>query len=116
MSECKGRGFVFSLFAKKTMSEEAAKAFWMWFEESEEWIVRCIAQHDSDFVFKMDERLKRVFPYFRGELEFQLGFDGGAGEFFFFHQGKRELARDGETLGRLMPAALAARWQFILQK
>ena len=37
---------MFSLFSKKAMNEEAAKSFWSWFEEKEEWIINCIANHD----------------------------------------------------------------------
>ena len=107
---------MFSLFAKKVMNEEAAGLFWKWFAEKEEWIINCIANHDSAFVWAIDENLKPVFPYFKGELEFQLGYNDGVGEFFFFHFGKKELIRDGETLGRLMPAEIAKRWKFILDK
>lgn len=105
-----------SLFARKAMDEGAAEAFWLWFEEKEEWIIECIANRDSAFVWAIDERLKPVFPYFKGELEFQLGYNHGIGEFFFFHFGKKELIRDGEALGRLMPAEIAARWKFIPEK
>lgn len=105
-----------SLFAKKVMDEDAAKSFWLWFAENEEWIIDCISNHDSAFVWAIDERLKPVFPYFKGELEFQLGYNDGVGEFFFLHFGKKELVRDGETLGRLMPMETAQRWRFILDK
>ena len=107
---------MFSLFAKKAMNEEAAKSFWMLFAEKEEWVINCIANHDSAFVWAIDERLKPVFPYFKGELEFQLGYNDGVGEFFFFHFGKKELVRDGETLGKMMPAEIAKNWKFILDK
>lgn len=107
---------MFSLFDRKIMNEEAAKSFWVWFTENEEWVINCIANHDSAFVWAIDERLKPVFPYFKGELEFQLGYSDGAGEFFFFHFGKKELVRDGETLGKLMTTEIAKRWQFILDK
>ena len=107
---------MFSLFTKKIMNEEAAKSFWMWFEEQEDWIINCIANHDLDFVWTIDERLKPVFPYFQGELEFQLGYASGRGEFFFFHFGKKNLIRDGETLGKMMPAEIAKKWEFILEK
>ena len=107
---------MFSLFARKIMNEEAAKSFWVWFTENEEWVINCIANHDSGFVWAIDERLKPVFPYFKGELEFQLGYSDGVGEFFFFHFGKKELVRDGETLGKLMTTEIAKRWQFILDK
>ena len=107
---------MFSLFARKIMNEEAAKSFWVWFTENEEWVINCIANHDSAFVWAIDERLKPVFPYFKGELEFQLGYSDGVGEFFFFHFGKKELVRAGETLGKLMTTEIAKRWQFILDK
>lgn len=107
---------MFGLFVKKVMNEEAAKDFWEWFAEKEEWIINCISNHDSAFVWAIDERLKPVFPYFKGELEFQLGYNNGAGEFFFFHFGKKELARDGEALGKMMPPEIAKKWQLILEK
>ena len=107
---------MFSLFDRKIMNEEAAKSFWVWFTENEEWVINCIANHDSAFVWAIDERLKPVFPYFKGELEVQLGYSDGVGEFFFFHFGKKELVRDGETLGKLMTTEIAKRWQFILDK
>lgn len=104
-----------SLFSKK-MDDTAAKAFWEWFEAQEAWIIDCISKRDSAFVWAIDEKLKPVFPYFKGELEFQLGYNNQAGEFFFFHFGKKALIRDGETLGRMMPPALAGNWKFILDK
>lgn len=107
---------MFSLFSKKAMNEEAAKAFWVWFEEQETWIIDCISKSDAAFVWAIDERLKPVFPYFRGELEFQLGYNDDVGEFFFFHFGKKELVRDGKNLGEMMPMALAKKWKFILEK
>ena len=105
-----------SLFSKKNMNKEAGKAFWIWFEEQEAWIIECLSNHDSAFVWAIDERLKPVFPYFKGELEFQLGYNNGVGEFFFFHFGKKDLIRDGKTLGEMMPAAISKKWQFILER
>ena len=107
---------MFSLFAKNTMNDDAAKSFWAWFVEKEEWIINCISNHDSAFVWAIDEGLKPVFPYFKGELEFQLGYNDGVGEFFFFHLGKKELVRDGETLGKMMPIEIAKNWKFILEE
>ena len=107
---------MFSLFAKKVMNEEAAKAFWIWFAEKEEWIIGCISNHDSAFVWAIDEKLKPIFPYFKGELEFQLGYNNGVGEFFFFHFGNKDLARDGEALGKMMPPEIANKWKLILEK
>ena len=107
---------MFSLFSKKVMNEDEAKSFWAWFAEQEEWIIGSIAKHDSAFVWAIDERLKKVFPYFKGELEFQLGYNNEVGEFFFFHFGKKELMRDGEALAKMMPKEIANKWRFILEK
>jgi hypothetical protein len=107
---------MFHLFSKNNMNKEAAMAFWAWFEEQEEWIIDCIAKHDAAFIWAMDEKLKPVFPYFRKELEFQLGYNNGIGEFFFFHFGKKDLARDAEILGNMMPPAIKKNWRFILER
>ena len=107
---------MFPLFSKKVMNADAAASFWMWFAEQEQWIINCITNHDSAFVWAIDERLKPVFPYFKGELEFQLGYNDGVGEFFFFHFGKKELVRDGEALAKMMPEEIAKKWHFILEK
>lgn len=107
---------MFSMFSKKSMNEDAAKSFWLWFEEQEDRIINCIANNDSDFIWAIDERLKPVFPYFKGELEFQLGYNDDVGEFFFFHLGQKELIRDGETLGKMMPEKIAKKWKFILEE
>lgn len=107
---------MFSLFFQKNMDEAAAQAFWAWFSEQEDWIIDCISKHDSAFIWAIDERLKPVFPYFKKELEFQLGYNKGIGEFFFFHFGKKELAHDAETLGKMMPPEIAKNWKFILEK
>ena len=107
---------MFGLLSKKVMNEEAAKSFWTWFAEKEAWIIGCIANHDSAFIWAMDEKLRPVFPYFKKELEFQLGYNNGVGEFFFFHFGKKELARDAEALGKMMPPELSQRWKLILEK
>lgn len=104
-----------TLFSKKSMNEEAAKAFWVWFEEQQAWIIDCIVKNDDAFIWAIDERLKPVFPYFKKELEFQLGYNDGIGEFFFFHFDKKELVRDAEALGKMMPSAVAKNWRFILE-
>jgi len=107
---------MFSFFTKKGMNIDAAKSFWSWFEENEKWIIECIDKRDSAFVWAIDEKLKPVFPYFKGELEFQLGYNDGFGEFFFFHFGKKDLIRDAKTLEELMPPAIAGSWKFICEK
>lgn len=107
---------MFSFFAKKEMNVDAAKSFWAWFEENEKWIIDCLAKSDSAFIWAIDERLKPVFPYFKKELEFQLGYNFGAGEFFFFHFGDKNLIRDAKKLEELMPSAIANNWKFICEK
>ena len=101
---------------KKCMNEEAAKSFWKWFEEQEKWIINCIAAHNSDFIWAIDERLKKVFPYFKKELEFQLGYNEGKGEFFFFHFGNKNLVKDAEALAKMMPSTISDHWTFIAEE
>lgn len=108
--------FRFQLSKKKEMDIEAAKAFWSWFADNEVSILDRYKTDGRNLVFEIDRRLQPVFPYFKGELEFQLGFNEGRGEFFFFHLGNRHLLRDGETLGSLMPAGLRRKWRYILEK
>ena len=98
------------------MDAAAAKAFWNWYVAQENWIIDNIKTNGMEVVFAIDAQIKPVFPYFKKELEFQLGFNDGKGEFFFFHLGNRNLLRDGETLKNMMPASLAERWTFIIEK
>ena len=107
---------MFSLFAKKEMDRPAAEQFWQWFTESEEWIISTYKANGMAVIEAVDARLKPVFPYFKQELEFQLGFNSGKGEFFFFHLGNKYLIRDGEILKSMMPASLAERWVWICEK
>ena len=103
------------LFSKKEMDTAAAEAFWAWFAEQEEWILANLKTNGMDVVWAIDARIKPVFPYFKKELEFQLGFNEGKGEFFFFHFGNKYLMRDGQMLAAMMPADLKARWTVILE-
>lgn len=104
------------LFSKKEMDTAAAEAFWAWFAEQEEWILANLKTNGMDVVWAIDARIKPVFPYFKKELEFQLGFNEGKGEFFFFHFGNKHLMRDGERLAEMMPEGLRERWTVILEK
>lgn len=104
------------LFSKKEMDTAAAEAFWAWFAEQEEWILTNLKTNGMDVVWAIDARIKPVFPYFKKELEFQLGFNEGKGEFFFFHFGNKHLMRDGERLAGMMPEGLRGRWTVILEK
>ena len=106
---------MFNLFLKKEMNVEAAEAFWRWFSENEEWIITTSKSEGMKVVWAVDEKIKPVFPYFKKELEFQLGFNDGKGEFFFFHLGDKNLIRDGKTFGKMMPESLMERWTYILE-
>ncbi len=107
---------MFGLFAKKEMDRSAAGQFWSWFASQETWIIENLPTHGMDVVWAIDAKIKPVFPYFEKELEFQLGFNAGKGEFFFFHMGDRNLIRDAETLKSMMPEGLAQRWTFISER
>ncbi len=103
-------------FAKKEMDKLAAKNFWLWFSENEEWLIKEIGAHHADFIWNVDAELKPIFPYCKKELEFQFGFGDGKGEFFFFYMGDKNLKRDAETLKKMMPPSLSDRWNFLIEK
>ncbi len=104
------------LFSKKEMDIAAAKSFWAWFSEHEEWMIANLRTNGMEVIWAIDAQIKPVFPYFKKELEFQLGFNQGKGEFFFFHFGNKDLVRDAETLADLMPTELKQRWVFIAER
>lgn len=103
------------LFTVKEMDLTAAKTFWDWFKENEQWIIEKYKTDGMELVDIVDEKLKPVFPYFRRELEFQLGYNDGVGEIFFFHLHNKNLKRDGITLGEMMPEELKNNWTYILE-
>ena len=103
-------------FRKKAMDMEAAKSFWNWFLQKEEWIKETVNTDGMSVVWAVDAQLKPVFSYFKGEIEFQLGYNDGVDEFFFFHMGDQNLLHDGQMLGEMMPAALREKWTFILNE
>lgn len=103
-------------FEKKKMDLNAAEHFWNWFAEKESWIIENINTRGMEVVFAIDEQLKPVFPYFKKELEFQLGYNDGVGEFFFFHFGNKNLIADAKQLANMMPDSLQKNWKFISEK
>lgn len=107
---------MFGLFNKKEMDTEAANRFWNWFVENEDWIISNINTNGMDVVWAVDEQIKPVFPYWKKELEFQLGFNNGEGEFFFFHFGNKILMNDSVVFKNMMPKKLLERWVFITEK
>ena len=104
-----------SFFSKKEMDTNAAKEFWNWFSEKEEWIKSNINTNGTDVIWAIDEQIKPVFPYFKKELEFQLGSNGIKGEFFFFHFGDKNLIKDSAAFAEMMPQSLSDRWKFIAE-
>ena len=104
------------LFMKKEMDSAAATAFWAWFAENEDRIIEALGRYDMDIVREIDGYLAPVFPYYKEELEFQLGFHEGAGEFIFFHLGHKHLSRDSEAFVVAMPRPLRERWLFTVEE
>ena len=105
---------MFTLFKKK-MNVKATEEFWAWFADNEEWIISTYKTDGMKVVMAVDERIKPIFPYFKKELEFQLGFNDGKGEFFFFHLGNKNLIKDGKALGEMMPHQLQQRWSYFIE-
>ena len=105
---------MFGLMKKKNteMSEDAAIAFWRWFEERETWIIETLSEDAVSVVSEIDAHLKPVFPYLRRALEFEVGFNDGEGEFFFYHFGDDLLERDSKKLAQMIPSGLSQRWKF----
>ncbi len=108
---------MFDLFSHKKLNVEAAKKFWVWFEENEEWIIANFKSTPMDVLNAIYAVLDPVFPYKKKNgLEFQFGFHDGRGEFEFFHARQRALKRDAEILRDMMPEKIAARWSFVIDK
>lgn len=103
------------IFSKKEMDTCAAKAFWNWFSENEQFIIEKYKTDGMGLVEIIDEKLRPVFPYFKRELEFQLGYNDGKGEFFFFHLRNKNLKADGRVLGEMMPEELKENWTYFLE-
>ena len=102
------------LFSKKEIDIDAAKKFWTWFSDKEEWIKNNVNTNGMDVIWAIDEQIKPVFPYFKKELEFQLGYNDGIGEFFFFHFNDKNLKRDAEVFKNMIPEKLSGTWTVIL--
>lgn len=103
------------IFAKKQADETMIKDFWSWFAGREKWIIETYKTDGAAVVWAVDEKLTRVFSYFKKEIEFQLGFNDGKGEFFFFDLNNKNLNRDAKRFAALMPEELKNRWDFIIK-
>lgn len=71
------------MFGKKEMNLQEAEKFWNWFEENEDWIKVNLKIRGLAVVEAVDEKLKPVFPYWKKELEFQMGYNEGQGKSSF---------------------------------
>lgn len=58
------------LFRKKEMDIAAAKQFWKWFVENEQWIIDNVSSNGVEVVWAIDAQIKPVFPYFKKNLNF----------------------------------------------
>ncbi|MGN0518602.1 MAG: hypothetical protein ACI4II_07755 [Acutalibacteraceae bacterium] len=103
------------MFFNKKADEEKMKVFWNWFEQNEDWIISTSKTDAMAVVNAVDENLSPAFACYRVEIEFQLGYNDGRGEFFFFDLNKSSLRKDAEKLGSLMPASLKDNWTFIIE-
>ena len=94
---------------------QAMRDFWHWFQENEQWMIeRLNIPESGSVVWAVDAQLKPIFSYFKGEIEFQLGFNKGQGEFFFFDLHNRNLHSDAEQLAACMPKELRQRWKLLI--
>lgn len=103
------------MFSSDKMDIHAAEKFWSEFSGKEEWIINGLSKNPLTVVDFVDALIKPVFPYFKRELEFQLGFNDGVGEFFFYHLDNASLIRDSQTLKDMMPDELKEHWKFIIE-
>ena len=99
------------------MDEAAAGHFWAWFREQEEKITEKLSGSGaSEVIGWVDEKICPVFPYVPADaVQFELGFNNGVGEFFFFHNENEKLRIDGEAFAALLPEELKDRWTVKVQ-
>ena len=110
---------MFNIFKKNKMDMEAAKNFWTWFEEKEEWLIEQNSLSDNDkHIWEIDKYLTPILPYVKRELEFMMGFDDHAGkwELVLFDFGDKNINRDYETLKRMMPDKYKEKWMITIEE
>lgn len=100
---------------RKEANERDMIAFWQWFAQKESWIIEKSKTDGMSVVEAVDKVLKPVFPYFKKEIEFQLGYNDGKGEFFFYDLHNKNLLRDATRLSEIMPEELRKHWTFIIE-
>lgn len=112
---------LFNIFKKNKQTNNPNKLeinidkFWKWFLNNESYIIENLKTNPQEVIYYIDFYLKQVFPYFKQELEFQLGYNNGNGEFFFFHFGNKKLMKDSMLLKNRIPKELSSRWRVILE-
>ena len=60
------------LFRKKEMDIAAAKQFWKWFVENEQWIIDNVSSNGVEVVWAIDAQIKPVFPYFKKSILYNI--------------------------------------------
>ncbi len=103
------------MFWNKKADEAKIKTFWAWFEQNEEWIITTYKTDGMAVVNAVDAKLSPAFACYHVEIEFQLGYNDGRGEFFFYDLHKRALRKDAEKMATLMPDKLKNNWTFIIE-
>lgn len=101
---------------KPEMDQEAAAAFWKWFEEGQDTIVERInagGEDAKEMIWVINNWLAPVFPYEKEEdIEFQLGANDAGNEFIMYHFNKEQMKADAEALGEMMPESLRENWTY----
>lgn len=96
--------------------EYAMQAFWNWFAQNEDWIIKGITTNankdGASVIHAIDQNLRPAFPGYFAELEFLLGGSPNAMEFYFYHRNNPLLKANGMQLGALLPKTLSQRWRY----
>lgn len=100
------------------MDMAAATAFWNWFAENEEKITQTLSGNDAgEVVGWVDQRICPVFPYVPADaVQFEMGWNHGKGEIFFFHNGNEKLRADGQAFADMMPEEMKCRWSVTVRE
>lgn len=100
------------------MDRTAAEAFWVWFADEEGRISERLGGSGAgEVVAWVDQRICPVFPYVPSDMvQFELGWNSGRGEIFFFYNGDEKLLADAEEFAAMMPEGLKDRWTLNIQE
>ena len=98
---------------------KAAKTFWTWFEEREEWLIEQNSISGNYMhIWEIDKYLTPILPYVKRELEFMMGFDVQVGkwELVLFDFGDKNINKDYETLKSMMPKKYEEKWMITIEE